>query len=53
VSSATWGIAIGMAAVVLIVHLLGRWFIILPRELKISQKKIDSDMEKIRKREEE
>ena len=40
ISVSSWCLSIGMAALVIVLHLLGRWFIRLPLEFKLNPKKI-------------
>lgn len=47
----SWLLSVGLAAGVWVVHLLGR-LVKCPKEFKVSQKRIDKDMEMLRKREE-
>jgi hypothetical protein len=48
-----WILSVALAIIVIVVHWVGRQFITLPREFKVSEKRIAKDLEKIRKREEE
>lgn len=51
-SGESWALSLGLAVGVLVIHFLGR-LIHLPKEFKVSEKKIQKDLKRLAEREEE